>query len=296
MPNDIASAVNITRISQLTLDALVTQGVPLRAFLTDFSDELEPHGETVTARFPGALTTQDMNASKAPGSVTFTPVPITLDNFRGVVMGFKDTERTFTDVKLAEEFVQPAVSALVDYVISAALSVVTNANGYTHAVTLTSAQFDADAVADLADEFSTRKIPTTGRVLLIKPKYKGSLVKDNAIQNASASGSNGAVVNNEIPRVHGFAVVEYNGTIPANGEALEGIAVHPQAICMAARGVVPPPADTWYGKVVNIIEPNTGLPLQIREYYDGVQLVYEIAVLFGVAKGMPAKLTRIKSA
>jgi hypothetical protein len=296
MPNTIASAVNITRIAQLTLDALVTQGVPLRAFLTDFSGEFEAEGETVTARFPGALVTQDMNSTKAPGNTALTPVPITLNNFRGVVMGFKDTERTFTDVDLAAEFVEPAVSALVDYVIEDVLKLVTTANGYTHAVTLTSAQFDADAVADLAEEFSTRKIPTTRRALLVKPKYKGSLVKDNAIQNASASGSTGAIVENRIPRVHGFDVIEYNGTIPDNGEDLEGVAVHPQALCLAARGVVHPPAGTWYGKIRDIIEPTTGLPLQIREYYDGSQLVYELAVLFGAAKGMPAKLTRIKSA
>ena len=296
MPNNIASAVNITRIAQLTLDALLTRALPLRAFLTDFSGEFEAEGETVTARFPGAVTVQDMAVSKTPGSVTLTPVPITLDKFKGAVMGFKDMERTFTDVDLMKEFVAPAVSAVVEDVVSAALALVTNANGYTNSVTLTSAQFDADAVADLADDFTTRKIPTDHRALLIKPKYKGALVKDNAIQNASAYGSTDAIRKNEVPEVHGFAVLEYNGNIPANGENLEGIAVHPQAICLAARGVVHPPAGTWYGKVQDIKDPVSGLPLQVREYYDGTQLVYEVAVLYGVAKGMPAKLTRIKSA
>jgi hypothetical protein len=65
---------------------------------------------------------------------------------------------------------------------------------------------------------------------------------------------------------------------------------------LAARGVVQPPADTWYGNVVDIVDPVSGLPIQIREWYDGTELRYEWATLYGTALGVTGNLVRILSA
>lgn len=40
--------VNLTKIAQASLDVLVTEGIPLTAFITDFSSEALPKGETIT--------------------------------------------------------------------------------------------------------------------------------------------------------------------------------------------------------------------------------------------------------
>lgn len=287
--------VNLARISQLTLDCLMTEGIPLQAFTQDFNSAIQDTGESVTTRFATVPTTQDFASSKDPGNAVLTARTVTLDKYRGVSLGFTDTELSFTDVQLVQQFIQPSVSAIVDYMINSVLELVTAAN-FSNSVTKTAAQYDADCVADIAQVMSTAKIPASPRNAIIKPTYFAGLAKDNSIQNAAAFGSNGAVVNHVVPKVHGINQIEYAGTIPGNSENLEGIVCHPQALIIAARGVKEPPPGTWYGKIQNIKEPKTGLPLQVREYYDGTKLRYEIAVLYGVAKGITTKLYRILSA
>lgn len=294
--NTIASAVNLTRISQLVLDALQTEGLPLSAFFTDFSGEFEGQGETVTARVPTLPTSQNLQTDRTSKGSALTPIPVTLNNYRGVRIGFTDLERTFTNVKLGQEFIQPAIAVLVEYVMTEALKLATDANGYTNDEVLTASQFDADALADLAEAMTTAKIPRTGRTALVKPTYYATLVKDGAVQNAAASGSTDPLREHRVPRVAGFDVYEYNGTIPANSKNLEGLALHPQAILLAARAVAAPPEGTWYGRIEHVVDPRSGLPIQIREFYDGSELVYEISVLFGAAKGIPAKAVCIVSA
>ena len=297
MATNTLNGVNLTKISQISLDVLATEGVPLSAFTTDFSGDALPKGETITTRFATVPTTQDFDSSKATSNSATTARSVTLDDYRGVSIGFKDTEITYSPVQLADLFVRPAISSLVDYVINKVLTQVTNANGFTDVATVAAASFDADAVADLAEGLSTRKVPKGNRTLLLKPTYMANLAKDNTI-TAASDGPAGVdpIREHRLPRLHGFGVQEYNGTIPANAENMEGIACGQQGLICAARQIVEPPSGTWYGNVENIVEPNSGIPLQVREYYDGTELRYEFSILFGVAKGIEDYVTRIASA
>lgn len=297
MATNSLAGVNLTKISQVSLDVLKTEGIPLSAFTTDFSADAMPKGETITTRFATVPSTQDFDSSKATSNSATTARSVTLSNYRGVSIGFKDTELTFSPVQLADLFVRPAISALVDYVINSVLTRVTNGNGFTRVATLSAGAFDADAVADLAEGLSTGKVPKSPRNLIIKPTYMASLAKDNAITAASDGPSGASVIrDHQLPRIHGFNVVEYAGTIPSNSENLVGLACGKQALILAARGVVEPPAGTWFGNIENIVDPGSGLPIQIREYYDGTELRYEFSVLFGHAIGIPLYATRIASA
>jgi len=297
MATNTLNGVNLTKISQVSLDVLTTEGVPLSAFTTDFSDDALPKGETITTRFATVPSTQDFDSSKATSNSATTARSVTLDDYRGVSIGFKDTEITYSPVQLADLFVRPAISALCDYVINAALTNVTNANGFTDVQTTAAGAFDADVVADLAEGLSTRKVPKGNRTLLIKPTYMAALAKDNQV-TAASDGPAGVdpIRNHALPRIHGFNVLEYNGTIPANSENMEGLACGQQGLIIAARQVVEPPSNTWYGNVENITDPSTGLPIQIREYYDGTELRYEFSILFGTAVGIADYVTRIASA
>lgn len=294
MANTLAG-VNLDRIASLTLDTLVPTAIPLSAFTTDFSDDVKPHGESVTTRFATAPTTQDFASNRTAQNAVTTARKITLNNYRGVPLEFTDLERTYTDQDLIDLFIGPSISALVDYMIAEALGLVTNAN-FAAKLTSTAGDFDSDDVADLAEALDTAKVPAAPRTLLIKPTYKSSLVKDGAIHDTSSYGSSEPIRENRIPRLHGFNVISYNGTIPGNSENLVGIATHAQAIIIAARGVAHPPSGTWFGNIRDVIEPKSGLTIQIREYYDNTNLRYEFSVLFGVQLGVTGNLKRIVSA
>lgn len=294
MASNTLNGVNITRISQLTLDALQTEGIPLSSFTTDFSRDAIPAGETITTRFVTVPTTQNFASSKSTAGSSTTARSIKLNQYRGVSIGFKDTELAYTDLELGQKFVKPAISALVDEMIAYVLSLVTSENGFNaHDLDVEPDDFDDDSVADLAQYLSTAKVPKEGRSLIIPPTYYASLAKTGAIKDASAYGSNAPITENRIPALHGFRVLEYNGTIPDNEEDLMGLALHPQALCVAARTIPEPPPGTWYGKVQNIVEPKTGIPIQIREHYDGTELVYQFGLLYGAAVGIPEKAARI---
>lgn len=294
MPNTL-NGVNIARVAELSLDALVTEMFPLRSFCTDFSPEVKEAGNSITSRLPTAPAVQDMSASKTPGNNTTTAVTVNLTNFKGVVLGFTDLERTYTDKDLVAMFIKPAVVAIFEDIMAGVHALVLNAN-YPNSVIKTSATFDADAAADLAAQMSGLKIPTSPRALVLPPTFFANLVKDNAVQAAYAYGNAGAIQDNKVARIHGLDIIQYNGTIPANAEFLAAYAFHPSAIAIAARNVAEPPAGTWYGRVQNVTDPSSGLTLQVREYYNGTQLCYELAILWGVAKGNGASLVRIKTA
>lgn len=297
MATNTLAGVNLTRVSQLSLDALITEGIPLSSFTTDFTSDVMPKGEVVTTRFATVPGTQDFDDDKSTSNSNTTARNITLNQYRGVSIGFKDTELTFTDIQLANQFIKPAISALVDEMIAFVLGNVTAAKGFNAMdLTSTAVDFDDDDVADLAERLSTAKVPKSPRNLILKPTYHAALTKSGAIKDASSYASDEPIKEGRVPRLHGFNVLEYNGTIPGNSENVEGIATHPQALCIAARAIPEPPAGTWYGKIQNVSDPASGLPIQIREHYDGKELVYQFSVLYGAEVGIPGKLARIISA
>lgn len=285
----------ITRIAQMTLDYLAVQMRPLSAFTTDFSAETAMPGKTITTRFVTQPSTADFSSSKAVADVTTTAKSITLDKYRGVSLGFTDLERTYTDVQMQDLFIRPSVTAIYEHIMASAFALVLNAN-YSSNVVSTAANTDADDIADYASTLSTAKCPTTGRSLILSSAYYANLAKDNAIQAAYAYGGSEAIRENQVPRVHGFDVFEYTGTIPTNSENLGSIALHKSALLIASRRVVPPQAGTWYGNVQSATDPDSGLTVDVRTHYDGTNQVLQTSLLYGVAVGHGAALVRIKTA
>lgn len=295
MATNTIAGVNLTRIAQLSLDALVANRFQLPKIVTDISTEVQPTGNAVTTRFPTQVATQDFDSSKATSNAAMTARTVTLNQFRGVSIGFKDTERTFSDINLSTMYIEPTLSAIFEDIFDNVAARVTAANFSTNVVS-NSASFDADDVADLATTLSTAKVPLRDRSIVLSPAYFGSLVKDSNIQSAYAYGGSETIRENSIPRLHGFDLIEFTGSIPTNSENLVGWACAPQAMVLAARAVVPPPVGTWSGNVADIVDPVSGMPIQIREWYDGVELRYEWATLYGTQIGVTGNLVRILSA
>lgn len=287
------NGLNIDRIAELTLDALLTELFPISAFATDFSDEVLAAGQSITTRIPVQPSIQDMSASKTPGNNQTNAVKIDLNKFKGVVLGFTDLERTYTDHDLINIFIKPAVITIFEDVLASAFALVLNANYPTNRVYASSA-FDADAAATVAGDLDTNKVPGSNRSLIIPPSYNTNLAKDNSIQAAYAYGGSEAIRNNNIPVIHGMRVIKTAATIPTNSENLGAMALHPSALAIAARGVALP--EAWYGEARNVTDPTTGLTIQIRKYYNGTQLVWEVALLYGVKQAQANALVRIKTA
>lgn len=292
MATNTLGGVNATRISQLTLQALQTTVLPLTAFTTAFSGDVADRGSAVTTRYVTNPSVSSFATTRSSANSTTTAVTVTLNNYVGVDLGFSDTEMSFTDVQLQELYIRPAVVALFENVMANVLALVTSAN-YSSNSLITAANFNSTNVAGLCTTQNAAKIPQN-RHLIISPTYADTLRKDSTILPAYAIGDPNFLRNGQIPRLHGYTIHEFNGTIPNNSESLAGIALAPQAVAIAAR--VPSTPRNWAGQVTNITDPASGLTIQYRDWYDGQEQRSQFCIIYGTAKGNPANLTRIRSA
>lgn len=296
MANTIGG-INLAQIANMTLQTLLVslRGVMLKNFTTDFSSDIAAKGESVTTRVATSMSNQDLTAGFAAGDVTSTAKTITLNNYKGRVVQFTDMEVAKGTLELLKRtFIEPAAHAVLKGFIDDLLALVTAAN-FSQSTTITAANFDADDLADIAATLTGVFVPEDSRFAILKPAYFGSLGKDASLQSATNYGSNSVIKDNLIPRVHGFDIHEY-ASIPANGEALEGILGNAQGLLIAAR--VPAVPTDFPGSIETVTDPATGLTLQFREWYAPELGAHKLSVgvIYGVQVGVAGNLIRLVSA
>ena len=293
MANSIGG-INLAQIAQQTLETLSAEMPIVSAFTTDFSSDVADVGESVSTRVASAVSAGDATSGYSATDVTSTAKTITLNKHKHFTAAFTDLEIAKGGMDMLERtFVQPAVHSVVNAMMDDLLALVLNAT-YSNNTVVTAANFGADDVATLAGDLTTLNVPRGGRAMVIKPAYYAALAKDNAIQASYAFGNPGAIQDNNIPRVHGFDVLEYSD-IPANSENLEGFVCGKEALIIAGRQPALP--ENWAGSVESVQDPDTGITLQLRNWYegkDGAQYI-TATLIYGVAAGTDS-LKRILSA
>jgi len=290
MATNNLQGVFATRIARLTLDALLTMDLPIYSFVNDFSPDIAAWGNAVTTRYPNTpLTVSDFSSTKATQNANTTPRTITLDKYVGVGLEFTDQEIAYSDVALLDMFVKPALSAIFENVMATAFALVTPGN-FSSNVNIAPTAFTANNVASVSNVQTTAKVPLSPRKMIINPSYAQTLKTDPSVQAAYAYGPGNTIRTGVIPEVHGYDIFEWNGTIP-NSNNLAGIAFNPLALLLAARTPVLP--RNWYGEVRNITAPNTGLTIQLRDFYDGNKQVTQWSLIYGMQIGQAGALTRI---
>jgi hypothetical protein len=288
------NGINLAAIAQSVLDNLSAQHTPVSAFTTDFSSEIADQGESITTRIATAVSAGDASSGYSATDVTSSAKTVTLNQHKHFTMAFTDLEIAKGGMNMLERtFVRPATHAVINSMVDALMALVVNSE-FGNVVTVTSSNFGADDVATLAGDLTTLNVPKDERALIIKPAYYASLAQDNAIQASYASTLDDSIRNHSVPRVHGFNVYEYSD-IPTNSENLEGFACGPEALLIAARQPAIP--QNWAGAVESVTDPDSGLTIQLRSWYegkDGKQMI-TATTIFGVLVGSNS-LKRIVSA
>jgi hypothetical protein len=296
-PSGNLGGINLQVIAQDSLTTLLAQFPLVNKFTTDFGGDILQRGESVTTRIAEGMAATDIGAQGYVRSdVKSNAKTVTLDKHKGFVMGFSDGEvaKGGYDV-LRRTFIRPAAHAVVKAVMDDVFGLVAlsgtgtfTQTGYTGTV----AAFDADAVADISQALTDANVPMAGRTLIVRPALYTSLAKDNSIQAQYASGTNAPLTENLLPRIHGFEVNQYTA-LPAAVANLKGIAVSPEAILIAAR--LPATPTNWYGNVATATDAESGLSIQVREWYDGDsgEQKLSMSILYGVSIGNPNCLAKI---
>lgn len=288
------NGINLAAIAQSVLDNLSAQHTPVSAFTTDFSSEIADQGESITTRIATAVSAGDASSGYSATDVTSSAKTVTLNQHKHFTMAFTDLEIAKGGMNMLERtFVRPATHAVINSMVDALMALVVNSE-FGNVSTVTATNFGADDVATLAGDLTTLNVPKDERALIIKPAYYASLAQDNAIQASYASTLDDSIRNHSVPRVHGFNVYEYSD-IPSNSENLEGFACGPEALLIAARQPAIP--QNWAGAVESVTDPDSGLTIQLRSWYEGTQgkQLITATTIFGVLVGSNS-LKRIVSA
>jgi hypothetical protein len=286
--------INLTVIAQDSLTTLLSEFPLINTFTTNFGGDIATKGEAVTTRIASSVTATDIGANGyARSNVTSTAKTVTLNKHKGFVMGFDDGEVAKGGYDMLKRtFVRPASHAVVKAVMDDVFALFTAGNFASVGYNGTAAAFDADSVATLSQVLTDANVAQADRTLIVKPALYTSLAKDNAIQAQYASGTNAPLTENLLPRIHGFTVRQYSD-FPATETNQKGLAVSPEAILIATR--LPATPQNWYGSVATATDTDSGLSIQVREWYDGDsgQQKLSMSLLYGVAIGNPACATRI---
>ena len=287
------NGINLAAIAQSVLDNLSAQHTPVSAFTTDFSSEIADQGESITTRIATSVSAGDASSGYSATDVTSSAKTVTLDQHKHFTMAFTDLEIAKGGMNMLERtFVRPATHAVINSMVDALMALVVSSE-FGNVATVAAADFGADDVATLAGDLTTLNVPKDERALIIKPSYYASLAKDNAVQASYATTLDDSLRNHSVPRVHGFNVYEYSD-IPSNSQNLEGFACGPEALLIAARQPAIP--QNWSGAVESVTDPDSGLTIQLRSWYegkDGKQMI-TLTTIFGVLVGSNS-LKRIKS-
>ena len=266
-------------------------------FSTNVGGGVKEKGETVKVRLAGSLTAQDKST---PGKIAkqdanYASVLVTLNKVAAVKIGQNDLERSTSDLTIESDFVVPAFEAINEQIMQDVLGLATTANGFdTDETDIAAGSVTADTMANIRRKLSENKVPGANRIGILSPEVIESLQTDGAIQNAAAFGNSSAVQDGKVEKVSGISCFEHTGTIPTNSENMHSIVVHPQAFAIAAREIAEPDAGTYAGQVRSAVSA-TGIPFQIRRYYDmeTEEQVIEWQVFYGVAVGQAAAAIRL---
>lgn len=259
-----------TILATKVMEAFTQIVAPVRSMVTDFSAEAVQRGDKVKVPYvSGGYSASDFNGTYLVQDSTVEGLDITIDKRKYVSWGLT-TENLATMPQLSlEMFAKQKANALASAFLADVWSVITNANFGAAAKTSSAANFDADDVVDIREACVAANWPANMRSLVLDEAYVAYLLKDNAIQDASASGSTDPLREGSIRRLAGFDIYE-STLIPANGENLVGFACLPDAIYIANRALIPDEAANRAGVQTEVItDPNgSGLTMVMRDWFD----------------------------
>ena len=300
---NVLNGINLSALAELSNDFLGQTFAPLTAVSRDFTGDPSGSGESVVTRVASALTAQDLSGGYAASDISSSAITVNLSSLKGFSMGFSDYEvsRAAGDVQwLTSVFLQPAMETVLDSIFTDIVKLVINAN-FSNSTTVTASAFDSDDIATISGSLSTRKAPRTQRSVILNPSYYSSIQKDSIVGQANTFGGAEAIREYSGDRVHGMDLFEYTGAIngassTTTSENLQGFALHPSAIAIAARFPAAP-ADGSV-QVENLRDEFSGVPLQLRSWYDATlgKHMVSVACLYGTSVGNSSCLERIKSA
>jgi len=303
-------------LNGMVVDQLLTRGLsaftqaltPLRVFSLDFSEGIASEGTTVKSRIIGTATAEDLSSDLSGDyeggtyNTSTTEVSVTLNKHPISRFHFTDEEwQEINDGVFADTIsrkIEMHAHAVAEDMLTTVFGAITAANYGDPALTTSAAAFDTDKVAELRQacvEAGWRVRPIdTG--LVLNPTFYTSLLKDPAIKDMSASGSD-ALISGMIPNISGFAGYEAP-VLPSNSENLSGFAAKPDAMAIAMRSVDSQDRGDYVVPPTPMTDPESGATMVYSAWHqrNTRKVIHAFESLYGFSKAKGDSIKRIVSA
>ena len=201
----------------------------------DFKNEIASKGDTINTRIPAVFTANDTDADGGVGSGNVqdpqaTNIQISLDQNKEVTFGIRDLSDAKSLKSLRDEFMEPAIIAIVEAIEDHGISVMANATtGFGDTTDSNVIETVAGGTGNVPDTFQLLhianaarlldedKIPNRLRYMVISPKQQEDLITDGGdistalLMKSNEIGGDSALRERRIGRLQGFDIFMQQG-------------------------------------------------------------------------------------
>lgn len=294
----INASLNDSIIADAAIEAFTAELLPLMAFSTDFSAETAQKGASVQVAIPANITAGTTeNAYETEDTAALGVATVQLTSYAKATVGITDKQFANSSSARLEKFAIQQAKAVARKIIADALALVLNAT-FSSKVTKALASFTSADVRAMRVILDKADVPVSDRSLILYPDQYDKLTADTTlvISNALAYGGTEVIRDGMIPRFLGFDLYNLN-MLPGNSENLVGIAVHPSAMAIAIRTLMPQ-APSEYLESRVITDPKSNIGLGYRRHYSTAKGTHfcTFEAIYGAVAAVPAGLCRLVTA
>lgn len=271
--------------AQSALESFVKVLTPLRAFSTNFSASPGSKGASVLVPVVSNLTATTFGGSYAVCNGTKTVVTVSLTGHKFIAVGQDDITAANSSASSLESFGRQQGAALATLVMQDILSLITTAN-FSLATAVSSTALDVPQLRKARLDLNQNDVPMDPRSLILDCAPMDALLGVTNFVQAYMFKDTGVLQEGKVVRALGFDFYETNNLFGA-GLSVMGFACHPNAIAIAMRYLQPQSGNT-YEAAGPVTDPETGLTLGLRKFYDNTTGTRYIAMEanYGYAKGL----------
>jgi len=295
MPANSLGTLSPTLVTLDTIAFLKKTFPIITQITTDFSAEATLLNSTVISRVVTPPPTHDYVSPAAAGTgynpqdaATTTDVPVAINKHKFATLAFSDTEMSSTKRDLPTEQKQALAYALGRQIMIDWGALITPTNYPTSYQIVDPKNSNRHTVVALRQLLVTAGA-SINRFAVVNPIVFAALAQDTSVIskfNFGGADPNMATSSGTIDGFGGFqTIIEYAELNAAN--SLAGFFGSKESFVFATR-VPEVPDIALPGIIENVTDPDTGLTIQYREYYDMMGGMFNITLtlMYGVAKGV----------
>ncbi len=242
-------------------------------------------GDILHIPYPGTFTAQDKAAGSAVAVQTpsgGSEVQVALNRHKEVSFIVEDVARAQANQDLLDRYLAAAVPAIAEAIERDLFSLYTDISA---SVGTSGTDVSAATIRAARKALNENRCPVAPRHLVVSSKDEVALLGDTGLATYFANSRAEAIAQGAIGQLYGFTVwmSQLVPVVAGTPDSTKNLALHPEAIILAMRGLPEPPASTG-AQAATIRDPESGLVVRVLYAYNpsylGVQVTLD--VLYGV--------------